>query len=87
MTSIPNIIQEEFAAKFPTSMQRYKEAVDVFPGGVTHDGRYLKPFPVYISHGKGAHKWDLGWQSVYRLLDGGTEPYSWGTVTLRSHKQ
>lgn len=52
-------IYAEFAARFPTSLQRYAEALRVFPSGVTHDSRYLKPFPVYISHAEGAHKWDL----------------------------
>ena len=54
-----NTIQEEFARKFPTSLKRYAEAVEVFPSGVTHDSRFLKPFPLYISHAEGAHKWDL----------------------------
>ncbi len=52
-------LHSEFAAKFPTSLQRYAEALEVFPSGVTHDSRYLKPFPIYIAHAEGAHKWDL----------------------------
>ncbi len=52
-------LHREFAARFPTSLKRYKEALQVFPSGLTHDSRYLKPFPVYVSHAQGAHKWDL----------------------------
>ncbi len=52
-------LHDEFTAKFPTSLKRYTEAVEVFPSGVTHDSRFLKPFPLYISHAEGAHKWDL----------------------------
>jgi glutamate-1-semialdehyde 2,1-aminomutase len=52
-------LQSDFAAKFPTSLQRYKEAAEIFPGGVTHDSRYLKPFPIYIDRAEGALKWDL----------------------------
>src|ERR1700687_5193623 len=52
-------IRVEFAAKFPTSLQRYTEALEVFPSGVTHDSRYLKPFPIYVAHAEGAHKWDV----------------------------
>jgi len=59
MRSITDTIHAEFAARFPTSLKRYAEAVEVFPSGVTHDSRYLKPFPLYISHAEGAHKWDL----------------------------
>ncbi|MBV9122856.1 MAG: aminotransferase class III-fold pyridoxal phosphate-dependent enzyme, partial [Planctomycetes bacterium] len=31
----------------------------LFPNGVTHDLRYLKPFPVYIDRAAGGHKWDV----------------------------
>jgi glutamate-1-semialdehyde 2,1-aminomutase len=48
-----------YERKFPTSLKRYQEAVDIFPGGVTHDARYFKPFPLFMSHADGAYKWDL----------------------------
>ncbi|MGH2524861.1 MAG: aminotransferase class III-fold pyridoxal phosphate-dependent enzyme, partial [Anaerolineales bacterium] len=54
-----DIIHSEFAARFPTSLRRYAEALEIFPSGVTHDSRALKPFPIYISRAEGAHKWDL----------------------------
>jgi glutamate-1-semialdehyde 2,1-aminomutase len=53
-----NSILEDFSKKFPASLQRYEEAKTIFPSGVTHDSRYLKPFPIYITHAAGAHKWD-----------------------------
>jgi glutamate-1-semialdehyde 2,1-aminomutase len=31
----------------------------VFPNGVTHDGRYLRPFPVYIDRSEGSLKYDV----------------------------
>ena len=31
----------------------------MFPSGVTHDLRYLEPFPVYIDRAEGRHKWDV----------------------------
>ena len=52
-------LHREFAAQFPSSLKRYQEALEVFPSGLTHDSRYLKPFPVYVAHAQGAHKWDL----------------------------
>jgi glutamate-1-semialdehyde 2,1-aminomutase len=56
----PNMsVEAEFAARFPTSLKCYQEALGVFPSGVTHDSRYLRPFPIYIRHAQGAHKWDL----------------------------
>jgi glutamate-1-semialdehyde 2,1-aminomutase len=57
--SIPDVVQAEFAERFPASLERFAEALGVFPGGVTHIGRHTKPFPIYISHAQGAHKQDL----------------------------
>jgi glutamate-1-semialdehyde 2,1-aminomutase len=55
---MPTIL-EEYIARHPGSAQRYSEAVQVFPGGVTHDNRYAQPFPLYITHGTGPRKWDV----------------------------
>ena len=52
-------ILEEYIAKHPGSAQRYAEAIRIFPGGVTHDNRYAQPFPLYLTHGYGPHKWDV----------------------------
>ena len=41
-------ILEEYIAKHSGSAQRYAEATQIFPGGVTHDNRYAQPFPLYI---------------------------------------
>jgi glutamate-1-semialdehyde 2,1-aminomutase len=50
---------ERFEAEFPTSRRLYEEARDVFPAGVTHDSRFLEPFPVYVDHARGSRKWDV----------------------------
>ena len=52
-------ITEEYVRKHPTSAERYSEAREIFPGGVTHDTRYVTPFPLYITHGSGPLKWDV----------------------------
>src|SRR5262245_18303025 len=41
------------------SAARYEQARELFPSGVTHDGRYIAPFPLYIDRSQGAHKWDV----------------------------
>ncbi len=46
-------------AAFAGSKQRFETAKGLFPCGVTHDARMMEPFPVYITHAKGAHKWDV----------------------------
>jgi glutamate-1-semialdehyde 2,1-aminomutase len=55
---MPTIL-EEYIAKHPGSAQRYTEAVGLFPSGITHDNRFAEPFPLYITHGTGPHKWDV----------------------------
>ena len=52
-------ILEQYVANHPGSAERYREAVSIFPGGVTHDNRYAEPFPLYITHGQGPRKWDV----------------------------
>jgi glutamate-1-semialdehyde 2,1-aminomutase len=48
-----------YEAAFPKSKALFEHAQNVFPNGVTHDLRYLEPFPVYINRALGAHKWDV----------------------------
>ena len=88
MRAIPKIIQAEFTAHFPSSLERYTEAVEVFPGGVTHVARHMKPFPIYVSHAEGAHKWDLDgnqlvdyWMGHGALLLGHNHPVVVRAVT------
>ena len=52
-------ILEEYIRKHPESASRYREAREIFPGGVTHDNRYMSPFPIYATHGNGPLKWDV----------------------------
>ena len=55
---MPTIL-EEYIRKHPRSASRYEEAKGIFPGGVTHDTRYMTPFPIYVTHGSGPLKWDV----------------------------
>lgn len=50
---------DQYTASFPGSKKRYEQAKGIFPTGVTHDTRMMEPFPIYISHAKGAYKWDV----------------------------
>jgi glutamate-1-semialdehyde 2,1-aminomutase len=49
----------DYEAAFPRSQRLFERAQTCFPNGVTHDLRYLRPFPVYIDRAEGAHKWDV----------------------------
>src|SRR4029079_1942242 len=48
-----------YIRKTPSSRDRYALARDIFPSGVTHDVRYLRPHPVYVSRAEGSRKWDI----------------------------
>src|SRR5947209_20068435 len=52
-------LTERFEAEFSNSRKLYQQAKEVFPGGVTHDLRYLEPFPVYVERAEGGRKWDV----------------------------
>lgn len=47
---------DAYAQKYARSASFYERGQQYFPDGVTHDGRYLKPFPVYVTHAHGARK-------------------------------
>lgn len=59
-------IEQAYRAKHPRSAELYERSSAVFPSGVTHDGRYLSPFPLSIKRSEGAYKWDV---DDNRLID------------------
>lgn len=52
-------IEQEFVQKHPQSKTYYQRAVAAIPRGVTHDVRYMKPFPLYVTRAAGSKKWDI----------------------------
>jgi glutamate-1-semialdehyde 2,1-aminomutase len=59
MAQITKTIEQEFIEEFDGSRQRAMQALEIFPSGITHDVRYTKPFPLYVSHALGSKKWDV----------------------------
>lgn len=65
MTALPDApatnsqIIADYRAKTPASAALAAEARELFPSGVTHDGRYLEPYGIYVTRGEGAYKWDV----------------------------
>jgi glutamate-1-semialdehyde 2,1-aminomutase len=55
----PAELMAAYAEANPRSRAAFERATRVLPGGVTHEGRHLPPFPPYITHARGARKWDL----------------------------
>jgi glutamate-1-semialdehyde 2,1-aminomutase len=58
-TATQSQIIEAYIRKTPSSRDRYAQAREIFPSGVTHDVRYLQPYPVYVGRAEGARKWDI----------------------------
>jgi len=52
-------IAERYRALHPRSAALAERARSAIPGGITHDIRYLQPFPVYIEAARGTRKWDV----------------------------
>lgn len=48
-----------YREKYPQSEKLSQRAKAIFPSGVTHDGRYLEPFPVFIDHAAGSKKYSV----------------------------
>ncbi len=65
-----NSIFAQYAAKTPSSERLYRRAVEVFPGGVTHDTRYLQPHPLYIDRAAGSRKWDADGNEYVDFIGG-----------------
>jgi len=52
-------VAERYRKTRPGSWARWERACRVIPGGITHDSRYLTPFPLYVSRAAGPRKWDV----------------------------
>ena len=52
-------VSERYRKALPGSWARWERARRVIPGGITHDGRHLTPFPLYVDRAAGPRKWDV----------------------------
>src|SRR5215813_10621155 len=58
MTTTSSVL-DTYHALHPKSLALFERARGVIPGGVTHDGRHLRPFPIYVERAQGSRKWDV----------------------------
>ena len=52
-------ILDAYVRTHPGSAALYEESSRVFPSGVTHDVRYVTPFPIFVERARAARKWDV----------------------------
>ena len=52
-------ISEEYSRRTSHAQRLYARASKVIPSGVTHDVRYMEPYPIYVERAAGPRKWDV----------------------------
>ncbi|MCW5747609.1 MAG: aspartate aminotransferase family protein [Alphaproteobacteria bacterium] len=50
-------IVADYRARTQASAALFERARHLFPSGITHDTRYLDPYPLYVQRAQGARKW------------------------------
>ena len=50
---------KEYTERTPGSAKLYARALQVMPGGVSHNMRYFAPYPLYIKKASGSRIWDV----------------------------
>ncbi len=63
-------ILDRYQELHPRSAALHAEALRHFPNGVTHDVRYATPFPIYVEHAAGSHKWDVDGHQIIDYVMG-----------------
>ena len=86
-------IEQRYIDLHGKSAELHATARDLFPDGVTHDGRRLSPFPVYVTHALGPHKWDVDgnriidyWTGHGSMILGHSHPEIVAAVTAQAAK-
>jgi glutamate-1-semialdehyde 2,1-aminomutase len=86
-------ILQAYAEKTPSSARLFDRAACLFPGGVTHVGRYMRPHPLFTSRASGSRKWDVDGNEYVdyfgghgALLLGHCHPAVVAAVTEQMHK-
>ncbi len=91
--SAPTALDEAFGKRFARSAELYARSRKAIAGGITHDSRNFAPFPIYVDHADGSHKWDVDgnelvdhWMGHGSLLLGHNYPQVTAAVAEQVHK-
>ncbi len=63
-------ILETYERRHQRSAELHKQALEVFPDGVTHDTRRFTPFPIYAERAQGSRKWDVDGNEMIDYVTG-----------------
>jgi len=57
--TVAESIEEAYLRRYPRSRALWERQAALTPGGITHTGRALAPFPLFIRANRGSRKWDV----------------------------
>ena len=63
-------IESTYVERHPASAKLYQRAGKVLPSGVTHDARFMRPFPLYAERAAGSRKWDADGHELIDYVGG-----------------
>jgi glutamate-1-semialdehyde 2,1-aminomutase len=63
-------IEQTYIERNAESARLYQRASKVLPSGVTHDARFMRPFPLYADHAAGSRKWDVDGHELIDYVGG-----------------
>ncbi len=63
-------VAERYRARTPRSAATFEQATRLLPGGVPAGLGYMRPYPLYIERGEGAHVWDADGHQLVDLMSG-----------------
>lgn len=63
-------ILETYERMHRRSADLHRQALEVFPDGVTHDTRRFTPFPLYAERADGSRKWDVDGNELIDYVSG-----------------
>ena len=63
-------ILDTYQREHARSATLHRQALEVFPDGVTHDTRRFTPFPLYVDRALGAYKWDVDGHQIIDYVSG-----------------
>ncbi|MHA2146303.1 MAG: aspartate aminotransferase family protein [Candidatus Thorarchaeota archaeon] len=63
-------LEEQYRGRTQKSFNMFQEASKSLPGGVAGNGKFLEPYPIYVSNARGAKLWDIDGHEYVDLLMG-----------------
>ena len=70
MATLVKTVEARYTEKFQKSAEFYERGKSLFPGGVTHQTSFRKPFPIYFRRGYAGLKYDVAGNEIVDFVMG-----------------